>query len=386
MTTAKHQRQFINTLEKHLSEKQPLIQVLLGPRQVGKTTGVLQFLQNSSQPNHYASCDDALQATANWIQQQWQTAREISPKSILVIDEIQKIPDWSSIIKSLWDEQKRSRRTNIKLILLGSSSLTLQNGLTESLAGRFELIQIPHWNFFETNQITKMTLESYLKFGGYPGSYKFAKDELRWVDFIKNSIIETVIGKDILSNVTVKSPALFRQAFEILCHYPAQEISYNKLLGQLQDKGNVDLVKYYLELFAGAFLIKCLFKYSGKAVLRKSSSPKILPLCPALVGFTHSMSDFSIESGRLFELAVGMELSQLPGNLYYWRDGSHEVDFVFEHLGNIFAIEVKSGRKQKKSGMDAFLKIHKRAHPLIIHPDNFAKLSESGLKFLTNLL
>lgn len=382
MKPKSYQRPFIKLLQKRMQESKPLIQVLLGPRQVGKTTGVLQFLTQYHLPQHYASSDESLQATPLWIQEQWQRAVEIDKNAILVIDEIQKIPNWSHAIKGLWDQQKREAKTHIKLILLGSSSLSLQNGLTESLAGRFELIQIPHWNFHETNQISKMSLESFLKFGGYPGGYAFVDDELRWSEFIRNSIVEAVIGKDILSNVTVKSPALFRQAFEILCHYPAQEVSYNKLLGQLQDRGNIDLVKYYLDLYAGAFLIKSLFKYSGKSVLRKSSSPKILPLCPALVGFTHSLSDFSLETGRVFELAVGMELAQLPGHLYYWRDGIYEVDFVLEIMGKVFAIEAKSGRKQKKSGLEQFLKKFKKAQPLFITPDNFATLSQNGIKFL----
>ena len=227
-----------------------------------------------------------------------------------------------------------------------------------------------------------MSLEEYLQYGGYPGSYEFVDDSLQWKSFIQNSIVESVIGKDILSQAHVKSPALFRQAFEILCHYPAQEISYNKLLGQLQDKGNIDLVKFYIELYSGAFILNPLFKYYGKAVLKKSSSPKILPLCPALVNFTHSTLDHSLETGRLFELAVGMELYRLPGQLYYWRDGQYEVDFVLEYDKKLYAIEAKSGRKKKKSGLEHFLKKFSKARPLFVDRDNLPRLSAEGVKFL----
>jgi len=215
----------------------------------------------------------------------------------------------------------------------------------------------------------------------------FENDYDRWYAYLKDAIVEAVIGKDILQNRKVANPALFRQAFEILCRYPAREISYTKLLGQLQDKGNTDLVKYYLELYTGAFLIFSLGKYSAKAWLTRTSSPKILPACPALYTMTAgpcALDDLE-QRGHVFELAVGVELLQLPGELFYWREKNSEVDFVCRYQGRLYAIEVKSGRKKSAKGLEAFMKHFPDAQPVIVTPDNFSLLSSAPMKFLAGL-
>jgi predicted AAA+ superfamily ATPase len=273
------------------------------------------------------------------------------------------------------------------VLLLGSSSLQLQSGLTESLAGRFELTRVYHWTFAEMHAAFDHSLERYLSFGGYPGAVRFEEDLERWYAYMKESIVEAVIGKDILQNRRVANPALFRQAFEILCHYPAQEISFTKLLGQLQDRGNTDLVKYYIELYGGAFLLYALQKYSAKEWLARSSTPKMLPACPALYTMASGKMDEndSERRGRVFELAVGAELIQFPGELFYWREKQAEVDFVFKSHGKLYAIEVKSGRKKSAKGLDAFLEKFPKALRIVITPENFPQFSQERLAFLEKL-
>jgi len=378
-----YERAFVAQLEKRLCDEAPLIQVLVGPRQVGKTTGMRQLLKRTSGKYHYANADDLLVTDRTWLLEQWQKALLLGDGTLLVIDEIQKIPNWSEAIKSLWDVQPR----RLRVVLLGSSSLQIQSGLTESLAGRFELTRIYHWTFTELKDAFGYDLERYLLYGGYPGAVAYEDDYDRWYAYLKDAIVEAVIGKDILQNRKVANPALFRQAFEILCRYPAQEISYTKLLGQLQDKGNTDLIKYYLALYAGAFLIYSLEKYSNKGWLTRSSSPKILAACPALYTMTAGPRALAEpdQRGRVFELAVGAELLQLPGELFYWRENNAEVDFVYDYQGRLYAIEVKSGRKKSAKGLEAFMHHFPQAFPVILTPDNFAKLSEDPRKFLTTL-
>lgn len=375
-----YERTFVAQLEQRLLADQPLIQVLIGPRQIGKTTGIRQLLVRSPLKNHYANADDLLVTDRTWLLEQWQKARLLGDGSLLVIDEIQKIPNWSETLKALWDKSPGS----LRVVLLGSSSLQIQTGLTESLAGRFELTRIYHWTFTELKRAFDYDLNRYLIYGGYPGSVPYENDFERWYAYLKDSIVESVIGKDILLNRKVNNPALFRQAFEILCRYPAQEISYTKLLGQLQDKGNTDLIKYYIELYAGAFLIRPLEKYSAKGWLTRSSSPKILISCPALYTMTQGSSglDAPEERGRVFELAVGAQLLQLPGDLYYWRENNLEVDFIFRNKKSIYAIEVKSGRRKSSKGLAAFQKQFPGARPVIITTDNFSQFSEDPLAFL----
>ena len=379
-----YQRAFVAQLEKRLNNgAPPLIQVLVGPRQVGKTTGLRQLLARTSGNYHYANADDQLVSDRSWLLAQWQKALSLEEGTLLVIDEVQKIPNWSEAVKSLWDKQPR----RLRVVLLGSSSLQSQSGLSESLAGRFELTRIYHWTFTELRDAFGYDLERYLLYGGYPGSVAFEDDHDRWYAYLKDAIVEAVIGKDILQNRKVANPALFRQAFEILCRYPAQEISYTKLLGQLQDKGNTDLIKYYLELYAGAFLIFSLEKYSAKSWLTRSSSPKILPACPALYTMTagpRALADAE-QRGRVFELAVGAELLRLSGELFYWREKNAEVDFVVRYQGRLYALEVKSGRKKSTKGLEAFMVHFPDARPAIVDPDNFLRLAEDPGKFLAGL-
>lgn len=377
-------RDFVNTIEQRLRESTPLIQVVLGPRQVGKTTGIKQLLKKIKGHHIYASADDMIAPGRVWLLEKWQSALFQGEDTILVIDEVQKIPNWSEIIKKLWDNQEKGQ---IKLVLLGSSSLLLQKGLTESLAGRYELIMAYHWNYAESKKAFGYSLEEYLTFGGYPGADPFKDDFQRWSSYIKNSIIEAVIGRDILNFRHVAKPALFRQAFEILCYYPAQEISYSKLLGQLQDKGNTDLVKYYLELYEGAFLFKVLPKYSQTAYKKKSSSPKILPSCPALYTMTQDANIIKdpTRKGRVFELAVGNVLSRLPGKLYYWRENNAEVDYIYAFGNELFAIEVKSGINKTSKGLLEFAKKYPNAKQILIDYTMFEKFDADPMLFLTKL-
>ena len=378
-----YERSFVSQLEQRLIAESPRIQVLVGPRQVGKTTGVKQLLARYPYASHYANADDLLNTDRTWLLEQWQKAVSLGRQTLLVIDEIQKVPNWSDTLKSLWDKAPQS----IRVAVLGSSSLQLQKGLAESLAGRFELMKAHHWSFHEQKIAFGYDLDRYLTYGGYPGAVVYEDDYDRWYSYLKDSIVEAVIGKDILLNRRVGNPTLFRQAFEILCRYPAQEISYTKLLGQLQDKGNTDLVKYYIELYSGAFLIHPLEKYSAKGYLTRGSSPKIIVSCPALYAMNEGPQFLEDRErrGRIFETAVGSQLQQLAGNLYYWREKNLEVDFIYKYRGKIYAIEVKSGRRKSSRGLDAFTKKHPSVNPVIITPENFPVFSEDPLMFLANI-
>lgn len=375
---------FIKTLKNNLKHSPQFIQIIIGARQTGKTTTILHFLKNEYPKNKYIYLSAEKNFTHNfaWILENWQNAR--SSKSILVIDEIQKIDNWAEHIKTLWDEEK-TKSNPISCILLGSSSLNIQKGISESLAGRFQLISAYHWSYSESKESYNIDFEKYLKYGGYPGSYPLIKDENNWLNYMKKSIIEPVIEKDILTYHTVKSPALFKQCFEMLISYPAQEISYTKLLGQIQDKGNIDLIKYYLKLFEGAYLITSIEKYSKKVLKTKSSSPKIMPLCPSFYFLNIQDNYTADQKGRVFELIVGLILLKIEGSLYYWRERNQEVDFVFRKGNKLFAIEVKSNRKNKVSGLHHFIKNFKEAKAIIISFDNFFDFEKDPLNFLLNI-
>jgi len=378
-----YQRPFVAELLLRLQSTPRFIQVLTGPRQVGKTTGVRQLMAQCSWPTHYANADDVLTSDRTWLLQQWQQALLLGDDALLVVDEIQKVPNWSETIKALWDKQAG----RLRVLLLGSSALQIQTGVSESLAGRFELLRVHHWTFAELQTAFDYDLPRYLAYGGYPGSVSLESDPDRWYAYMKDAIVEAVIGKDILLSRKVANPALFRQAFEILCAYPAQEISYTKLLGQLQDRGNTDLVKYYIELYGGAFLLHALQKYSAKTWLSRSSSPKMLPACPALYSMVAgvSVAANAEQRGRAFELAVGAELMQQPGQVFYWRERNDEVDFVYQYRDSLYAIEVKSGRKKSAKGLGVFCAQAPKALRVIVTPENFAQFSRDPRAFMAQI-
>jgi len=366
-------RDFVLQLETRLMESPRFIQVVLGPRQVGKTTGVNQLREEFKDKGFlFENADAIFSSQAQWLQDLWIKVRLMRRENkdvILAIDEVQSIPDWSRIVKGLWDQDKKDG-LNFHLILLGSSSLELHSGLSESLAGRFELTYVPHWSWSESKELkSDVTLDEYLDYGGYPELLKFDHSDRRQ-SYLKNSIIDPVINKDILLNATVKKPALFKQSFELACLHAGEVLSLNKFLGQLQEGGNVDLVKHYLKLFEQAFLLHTLEKFTTSKIQKKGSSPKLIPAANALM----SLFD-GIDRGRKFEVMIGNHLISKYQNVTYWREGDREVDFVVKLPRKIVAIEVKSGRKRANTGLEAFLK-HFNAKTLIITPDNFQTIDE----------
>ena len=360
-------RNFTRILEKRLREKLNFIQVVLGPRQVGKTTGLQQIVRAWQGPALMVSADEVITPSTDWLKLHWEKAKNLGTDALLVIDEVQKIPNWSSAIKYLFDQDRAARK--LKVVLLGSASLTLQKGLGESLAGRYEVIPANHWGLDECKQAFKWNLEDFLKFGGYPAAAELSEDIDRWQNYVRNSIIEPVLIKDILGLTTVNKPALFRQTFELAMSYPAQEISLQKLLGQLQESGNVTTIKHYLELFEGAFLLKTLQKYTGSEIRKRGSSPKIIPLNMALCHAFRSPTLIDSNPdwrGRIFEAAVGAALSKTKGKLFYWREGKYEVDFVWELEGQLYALEIKSGRKRSSKGLEKFIQRYSKSIPVVI--------------------
>ncbi len=323
------------------------------------------------------TADELAAPNLEWLTLQWHRARQKGRATLLVIDEIQKITGWSQAVKYLFDQDRRA----LKVVLLGSASLSLRQGMQESLAGRYERIDAHHWSLAECQESLGWSLDEYLKFGGYPAAGELVSDLDRWQNFIRNSIVEPVLFKDILGLTSISKPALFRQTFELTMAYPAQEISLQKILGQLQDKGNVTTIKHYLELLEGAFLLKVLFKYTGSEIRRRSSSPKIIPLNNGLIHGFHNPNDIDTDynwRGRVFEAAVGAALStRSKGKLYYWRDGKLEVDFVLELDNNLYAIEVKSGRRRNMRGLAKFLQRYPKSIPIIIDLDNVIPLLQA---------
>lgn len=372
-------RTFEKILHERLKKKPQFIQTILGPRQVGKTSGVLNVLEKNfnSKDYEYLSAEDDI-FDADWFLTQVQKAAQ-NKKKIIVFDEIQKVEQWSELVKRAWDSQKRQKNL-MHWVLLGSSSLKLSQGLNESLAGRFEIISVPHWSFKESKKFG-LNLNQYIHQGGYPASYSLIKEPARFKKYMLESIFETVVSLDIFRYITIKKPALFKQTFMLACQYPAQEISYNKLLGQLQDAGNVDQVKHYLDLFSQAFLMRQIFKFS-KSPLSRVSSPKIISCAPVFTSLFMRRELTPEEKGRVFESIVGNRLCESFDSVHYWREGHDEIDFVIEFENEIYAIEVKSQIK-KIPKFKTFKAKYKQAKFCLIDFENYEEFDQDPFAFIT---
>lgn len=373
-----YERDQVSTIAKRMSESQnPLMQVVVGPRQTGKSTMLTQALARQSQPAHFVSADDPISPSSDWLQVEWQQARNMVRSqgvAVFIIDEIQKVPHWPEAVKSLWDADRRSGM-KLKVFLSGSSSLLLHRGLEDSLMGRFELIRSPHWCYRECRDAFGYSLDDFMYYGGYPGAARLVGDDARWASYIRDAVIEPTISQDVLALGDVRKPALMRAVFRLGAAYSAQELSYNKMLGQLSDAGNTVTIAHYLDLLNKAGMIAALDQFDRKEIKRRKSSPRLMVYDTSLMT---ALSEKGREGllgardlrGRVVESAVGAYLlgrGPVEGfEVYWWREAMEEVDFVLQKGTAISAIEVKSGGEASQSGMMAFLKRHPEAKRIVV--------------------
>jgi predicted AAA+ superfamily ATPase len=361
----------LSPLRANLARPAHVLQMITGPRQVGKTTAIHQFLEEWPEPKVYATADQLTPPDARWLAETWRQSRRLKGKMpLVVVDEIQKVPRWSEAVKMLHDEDVRAQEP-LRVILLGSSALLLQRGMQESLAGRFQLTHCPHLSYPECRQAFGWTLDQFLFYGGYPGAVPFINDCIAWKDYIQNSLLETVIGRDIPAVHRIDHPALFRQTLALACRHPAEIISLQKLLGQLQDRGSINTLANYLDLIAGAYLVEPIRKYSPRAIRVRTSSPKLIARNNAIVtalrgvSFEETLRDRPFY-GRLVENAIGAAFLNAGEIIFYWSVSDREVDFIVQRGQDLLAVEVTVGEGHPTPGLKTFLNRYPGAKPVLI--------------------
>lgn len=354
-------------IKNRIEEQRKFIQVVMGARQIGKSTVVKQVLKDISIPFQLFSADNVPATNSAWISNCWAAVRSLKENNgwncvILVIDEIQKIANWSEVIKKEWDEDT-FHDCNIKVLLLGSSRVLLEKGLSESLAGRFEEIRMSHWSYSEMRDCFGFSVDQYLYYGSYPGAATLVEEQDRFQQYIQSAIIEATINKDILMDTPISKPALLRQTFELGAAYSGNLLSLNKMLGSLQDAGNASTLAGYINLLEESGLLCGLQKYSIDTARRKASIPKLQVFNNALkmvytpVTFEQALLDRKAW-GHIFESGIGAYLVSQGFvhrfEVFYWRERNDEVDFVLRKKGSIIAIEVKSNAEKKTGGLEKF--------------------------------
>ncbi len=360
-------RQEYDVLRRRLGEPRKFIQVVLGPRQIGKTTVVRQVLHDINKPQLYFSADDIAVAGSAWLASCWTAARleaQTHPDAgcVLVIDEIQKVPNWSETVKRQWDDDTWNER-NIKVVLLGSSRALILQGLSESLMGRFEEIRMTHWTYAEMRDCFGLTVDEFIYFGGYPGAVEMMQDEARWKVYVRNSMIDATVNRDIFEDVRIGKAALLRKTLELGAAYSGKILSLTKLLGEIQDAGNVMTIAGYLERLNQCGLLGTFQKFSVDDARRRASIPKFQVHNNALLtalsaGTFEQVRNDPVKWGHYVESAVGAYLIsqayRLQFEVFYWRDGNNEVDFVLRKDGKVVALEVKSNHERYTKGLDVF--------------------------------
>ena len=368
-------RSQVGTLIERLAEPPERLLAIFGPRQTGKTTAVRQALSSVRRRGLYVAVDEPereraspwppmgsdpvaslpVVKDASWLVGVWQDSRRRAWHSenglVLVLDEVQKIDGWSDVVKGLWDADRASG-CPLHVVVLGSAPLLMQAGLNESLAGRFEPIRFTHWSYLEMAEAFGFDLHRYIYFGGYPGAASRAHDPERWMTYVQGALVEPIIERDVLAMTRVHKPSLLKRLFDMGCLYSGQVLSYNKMLGQLQDVGNTTTLTRYLKLLSDAGLLAGLPNHTTRRVSAKASTPKLNVLNTALMttAWGYSFEEARADRrhwGRLVESAVGAHLLNTAGSstsVYYWRSGSHEVDFVLQRGPRVVGIEVKTGK------------------------------------------
>ena len=373
------QRSYFETIASRVNEPRKFLQIIEGPRQVGKSTLIKQVLKSTSLPWVHFTADNVPATRTAWISDCWATARnklrmEHLPQLLLVIDEIQKLKNWGEVVKKEWDDDTFND-VPIKVVLLGSSRIRLEKGLSESLKGRYETIKMPNWTLKEIQEGFGMTTDEYIYFGSYPGAADLRHDLDRWQEYISSSIVDATINNDILMDTPIAKPALLRQTFELSSAYSGQLVSLTKMLGQLQDAGNTTTLTHYLDLLNQAGMVCGLNKYAVDKARRRNSIPKYQVYNNAMMSlycehdFQSARADHKLW-GRLFESAVGAHIMNCSYTnrfkVYYWREDGKEVDFVLVKDTKVVAIEVKSNHDKDTSGLHIFQELFRPFRTVLV--------------------
>lgn len=384
-------------IKSRIEEPRHFIQVVMGARQVGKSTVVKQVLKELDIPWRFFSADDVPATDRAWISDCWAAVRSLMKSNgwdsaVLVIDEIQKVANWSEAVKKEWDDDSFNDR-DIRVLLLGSSRVMLEKGLSESLGGRFEEIRMSHWSYAEMKECFGTSLDEYVFYGGYPGAASLLDDEERFQRYIQSAIIDATINKDILMDTPIGKPALLKQSFELGAAYSGELLSLNKMLGSLQDAGNTATLSGYIELLGQSCLLCGLQKYSVDMARRKASIPKFQVYNNALktvyspLTFNQAIIDRKAW-GRIFESAVGAYIVSQAFihrfDVFYWRERNDEVDFILRKKQSVVAVEVKSNAEKRTDGLDRFRQMFKPDAAFIvgdggISPEEFLSMDLNKL-------
>lgn len=400
-------------LGRRLAEPPPgRIQLLTGPRQVGKTTLLLELAGDLGDTAVYAAADGPEASLPGFWERLWQRVEEGAGRhgrAVLLLDEAHVLDDWAARLKGRWDRVRRTRLP-VHVVATGSSALRLATASRESLAGRFERTTLGHWDARALSDVFGMdplaAAEEVVRYGAYPGALEYrgwrpsaraaaarhrAPDEGRWRAYVRDAILEPAIGRDLLALAQVRKPGLLRQVFGVCIASPAQVVSLQKIQGQLQDRGALETVAHYLALLEEAFLVAPLPKFAATAARQRASPPKLVTLSNALLAAGSaappSPTDGPADAfGAWVENACLAHAWNAGQRVRYWREEPLEVDAVIDGDWGRWAVEVKTGRFREGDlkGLLEFTRRHSAYTPLLVADEAAGRLADAlGIRWTT---
>ena len=377
-------------LDRRLAEPAPgRIQLLAGPRQVGKTTLLLDVAERHGRAAIYAAADGPEAALPGFWERLWVRAEEIvssQGRALVLLDEAHLLHDWAGHLKGEWDRLRR-KKLPVHVVATGSSALKLAHGSRESLAGRFERITLTHWSASSLAEVFRVppdeACELLVKIGSYPGAFEYRQDVARWSAYVRDAVLEPAVGRDILALAAVRKPALLRQVFGVAASAPTQIMSLQKIQGQLQDPGALETIAHYLALLEEAFLVAALTKHATRPARQRSAPPKLVLLNNALLAVMdpRGIADRTTDPERwgvwvenaclAFAWNAGQRVS-------YWREDPLEVDGVLEGSWGSWAIEVKTRKISMAdlNGLGEFVRRHPKFRPLVLCNEEARQVAE----------
>jgi predicted AAA+ superfamily ATPase len=379
-------------LEQRIAEPPPgRIQLLSGPRQVGKTTLLLELAEGIGDAAIYTPVDAPEATLPGFWERLWDHAEDTAGsqgRAIVLLDEAHLLADWAARLKGIWDRLRR-KKIPVHIVATGSSALRLAFGSRESLAGRFERLTLTHWSASSISQIFNIAPEDavdmIVRHGSYPGAFELRTDPARWSAYVRDAILAPAIGRDILALASVRKPALLRQVFGVCAASPAQIVSLQKIQGQLQDAGALETIAHYLALLEEAYLVAPISKYSRGAIRRRRSPPKLITLSNGLCAVVdpRGAPDPTTEPERFgawVENACLAHAHNAGQRVFYWREEPLEVDGILEGSWGSWAVEVKTGtfRMSDLKGLLEFTRRHRGFKPLVICRGDKAPIAERG--------
>lgn len=371
------EREIYNKVAKFIKTRQ--IIALTGLRRVGKTSIIKKIIKdalNNAFPKMnvlYFSFDEFSDVRLMDILDIYEKISEKKLKEekfIVAFDEIQKVDNWSSQLKVIYDIYP-----NIKFIISGSESLFIRKKSKESLAGRIFEFKVDSLNFneyliFKNIKIENIWLQrelltkeflSYIKNNGFP---EIIGEEDEVIEkYIKEGVIEKIIYRDIPEVFGIKDIGLMKSLFNVIYNNPGQIIDMQTLANELNVSRQ--MLSIYLEYLEESYLIRKLYNFSKNS---RKVQRKLKKYYPTIVSSLLIKNEFS----KIFEQAI---VNELKGE-FFWRDVyKNEVDLIFINP-ELVAIEIKSGeiKEGDLSGIEKFVKKYKPKKAMVISYDKEKKI------------